>query len=307
MIFPLWVQGLSTKRWPYVTTAIVAINILVFVMTKPQMDEESRRMAKVEFPLLLIAAAHPEVEPPAQVKPLVDSFQKDNRQLFERIRSGKQPPMSTWESDMREWSPSHAASEMAKLAQELGQSDQDSLLEKYAFHPYKPSASFVTANFLHGGWMHLIFNMWFLWLAGTMMEDVWGPLVYTIFYLLAGVAGLIAHATTYPHSVLPVLGASGAIAGLIGAFLVRFPETKIDLVFIFFFFRIIRFSWAACFVLPLWLLVQIFWGTLIRESGGVAYWAHIGGFLFGMVMAIALRQMGVERMVVDPAEVGFSA
>jgi membrane associated rhomboid family serine protease len=305
MIFPFWVQGLSTRRWPYVTTAIIIINFLVFLATHAQMNEELRKMAQVEFPMLLIAAAHPEAEPPPQVKPLIDSFAKDNKELWDRIRSGKQPPMSLWERDMREWGPVQANSEMAKLAAQLEQTQHESLMEEYAFHPYRPTlASFVTANFLHGGWLHLIFNMWFLWLAGTMMEDVWGPLVYAIFYLLAGVAGLIAHATTYPHSILPVLGASGAIAGLIGAFLVRFPETKIDLIMIY--FRIIRFAWPAYFVLPLWLLLQVFWGSLARTSGGVAYWAHIGGFLFGAAIAIGLRQIGIERTIAEPVDAEFN-
>lgn len=306
MIFPLWVQGLGERRWPYVTTAIIVINLFVFLGTHEQMEKESRRMAEVEFPMLLIAAAHPEVQPPANVKPLIDAFAQDNKELWDRIRSGNQPPMSSWDREMREWGPIESNREMTRLAEQLEDAQQGSVLEKYAFHPYRPTlASFVTANFLHGGWMHLIFNMWFLWLAGTMMEDVWGPLVYTIFYLLAGMAGLIAHATMYPHSILPLLGASGAIAGLIGAFLVRFPDARIHLVMIF--IRIIRFAWPAYFVLPLWLLVQIFWGSLAHASGGVAYYAHIGGFIFGAAIAIALRQIGIERRIAEPVDAQFSS
>ena len=263
-------------------------------------------MAEVEFPMLLIAAAHPEVQPPPQVKPLVDSFAQDNKELWGRIRSGDLPAMSSWDREMREWGPIESNREMTRLAEQLEEAQQGSVLEKYAFHPYRPTlVSFLTANFLHGGWMHLIFNMWFLWLAGTMMEDVWGPLVYTIFYLFAGMAGLIAHATMYPHSILPLLGASGAIAGLIGAFLVRFPDAKIHLVMIF--IRIIRFAWPAYFVLPLWLLVQIFWGSLAHASGGVAYYAHIGGFVFGAAIAVALRQIGIERAIAQPADAQFSS
>jgi len=302
MIFPLWVEGLGTRRWPYVTTALIVINFVVFLGTHEQIENESRKTADIELPMLLIAAAHPEVQPPREVKPLIDSFAQENKALWEGVRSGKQPPLSAWDSEMRDWGPLEASREMAKLADQLKAVEQDSLLKNYAFYPYHPALlSLITANFLHGGWLHLIFNMWFLWLAGTMMEDVWWPVVYTCVYLLFGAAALLAHGYTYPHSSLPVLGASGAIAGLIGAFLIRFPEVKIDLIFIF--FRIIRFAWPAIFVLLLWLLVQIFWGSLMRTSGGVAYWAHIGGFIFGALIAIAFRQMGIERPIVEPAEI----
>lgn len=303
MIFPLWVQGLGERRWPYVTTVIIAINCLVFVMTHAQIGKDSQNFARLEVPIVLIAAAHPDAQAPAKMKPVIDAFAQDQKELWDGVRSGKQRPINEWDREMRDWGAGQATNEMASLAQQLELAQQDSVLPQYAFHPYRPTIlSFFTANFLHGGWLHLIFNMWFLWLAGAMMESTWGPLVYAGFYLLAGVAGLIAQATTYPHSIIPVLGASGAIAGLIGAFLVRFPYAKIDLLVIF--IRIMRFAWPACIVLPLWIIVQVAWATMGRQSGGVAYWAHIGGFVFGGLMAIALRQMGLERTIptVDEAE-----
>lgn len=297
MIFPFWVQGLAEKRWPYVTTGLIVINCVVFLMTHARIEQEMRDTARLEVPILLIAAAHPDAQPPAEIKPLVDSFAQDQKELWDGVRTGKQAPISEWDREMRDWGAGQASSEMAALTEQLEQVQQDSVLQNYALYPYRPTIlSFCTATFLHGGWLHLIFNMWFLWLAGAMMESAWGPLVYAGFYLFAGAAGLIIQATTYPHSIIPVLGASGAIAGLIGAFLVRFPEVKIDLVVIF--FPVARFAWPAYIILPLWLLVQIAWGSLSRASGGgVAYWAHIGGFVFGGVMAIALRYMGLERPV----------
>ena len=297
MIFPLWVQGLGDRPWPWVTTVLIILNCLVFFATHAQVEQDTRNMARYELPMLLIAAAHPDAQPPADVKPLVDAFAQDNKELWNGIRSGKQPPINEWDRGMRDWGAGQASDEMASLAFQLKRAEQGSVLRKYAFYPYQPTAaSFFTANFLHGGWLHLIFNMWFLWLAGAMMESAWGPAIYTGFYLLAGVTGLIAQATTYPHSVIPVLGASGAIAGLIGGFLVRFPQAKIDLLIVY--FRIVRVAWPASIVLPVWILLQLLWGSLSR--GGVAYWAHIGGFVFGMAMAMALRMMGLERSVAEP-------
>ncbi len=99
--------------------------------------------------------------------------------------------------------------------------------------PAQPTAiSYLTANFLHGGWMHLIGNMWFLWLAGFVLEDVWGRWLYSAFYLIAGAAALQFYAWSNPGSITPTLGASGAVAALMGAFLVRFPKMKIEMAWL---------------------------------------------------------------------------
>ena len=91
-----------------------------------------------------------------------------------------------------------------------------------------PEAAYETANFLHGGWIHLIGNMWFLWLAGFILEDTWGRVIYSIFYLVAGAAALRFYAWCSQGSFIPLVGASGAVAALMGAFLIRFPKLKIE-------------------------------------------------------------------------------
>src|SRR5208282_4136874 len=170
-----------------------------------------------------------------------------------------------------------------------------SITQRYAFVPAQPTAiSYLTANFLHGGWLHLIGNMWFLWLAGFVLEDVWGRWLYSVFYLIAGVAALQFYAWTNPGSITPTLGASGAVAALMGAFLVRFPNMKIEMAWLFF-FRLYRFKAAAYWLLPLWLLMEVFYGSLFGSSSGVAHWAHVGGFLFGAAAALAIQHSGLEH------------
>ena len=200
---------------------------------------------------------------------------------------------------------------MARLGADLEQSQQSSVTWNYAFHPYHPTPwSYVTANFLHGGWLHIIFNMWFLWLAGTILEDAWGRVVYPIFYLVSGAVALLVHAVIFPGSLVPVVGASGAIAGLMGGFLARFPKTKIKLMWIWLFgLRRYKFYVPAYILLPLWLAIQVFWGLLAGSASGVAYWAHVGGFAFGMVGAVILRSTGISahasshrgKSLVDPS------
>jgi membrane associated rhomboid family serine protease len=184
--------------------------------------------------------------------------------------------------------------------------DRASIDAHYAFVPAHPAAiSYLTANFLHGGWMHLIGNMWFLWLAGFVLEDHWGRWLYSAFYLMAGAAALQIHAWANPGSNTATLGASGAIAALMGAFLVRFPKIKIEMVWVLWFsllrlartgnpFRYLRFYAAAYWLLPLWLAMEVFYGTLFGQDG-VAHWAHVGGFVFGALAAIAVRYSGLEQ------------
>lgn len=140
----------------------------------------------------------------------------------------------------------------------------------------------LTALFMHGSWLHIVGNMIFLWAFGPEMEDVMGPLRYTAFYLLGGIVSMLAQVAVDPTATLPCLGASGAIAAVMGAFVVTYPRDRIRVLLILgFFFRITRMP--AALLIGLWFLVQLFSvGTIADvQSGGVAYMAHIGGIAFG--------------------------
>ncbi len=152
-----------------------------------------------------------------------------------------------------------------------------------------PSAvglSLVSSMFLHGGWLHLLGNMWYLWIFGDNIEDRLGHLRFLVFYLVAGIVSALAHAFFNPGSPVPTVGASGAIAGVLGAYAQAFPRARVvTLVPIFFFFQVIALP--ALLVLGLWFVFQFLSGALSMGgagSGGVAWWAHIGGFAFGYVV-----------------------
>jgi membrane associated rhomboid family serine protease len=144
----------------------------------------------------------------------------------------------------------------------------------------------LTSMFLHGGWLHLFGNMWFLWLFGDNLEDEMGHLRYLGFYLLGGLAAAALQIASGPGSPLPMVGASGAIAGVMGGYLLLFPRARVDVLFIFvIFFRI--FAIPAWIVLGVWFALQLFSGAVTpTDEGGVAYWAHAGGFLAGLVLAL---------------------
>ena len=143
-----------------------------------------------------------------------------------------------------------------------------------------------TSMFLHGGWMHLAGNMLFLWIFGDNLEEEMGHVGFLLFYLSCGVAAGLAQALPDPGSPVPMVGASGAIAGVMGGYLMLFPRAKVDVLFIFLiFFRI--FAVPAWIVLGLWFGIQIFAGlSTPSDAGGVAYWAHAGGFVAGLLLTL---------------------
>ena len=147
-------------------------------------------------------------------------------------------------------------------------------------------APIVTSIFLHGGWLHLIGNMWFLWIFGDNIEDELGHFPYLLFYVGCGLLASLAHVVANPQSTIPAVGASGAIAGVMGAYMVRFPWARIvTLVPIFLFFTTIEIP--AVVMLFYWFAIQFFSGAAsfgAESSGGVAWWAHIGGFVAGAAL-----------------------
>jgi membrane associated rhomboid family serine protease len=153
-------------------------------------------------------------------------------------------------------------------------------------------ATLVTSMFLHGGWLHLIGNMWFLWIYGDNVEDLLGHGKFLLFYLLCGVAAGVAHVALNLESRVPTVGASGAIAGVMGAYLVKFPRSRIvTLVPIFFFLTTIEIP--ASLILVYWFVVQFFsgFGSIgysNMSEGGVAWFAHVGGFLAGALLVMLL-------------------
>jgi membrane associated rhomboid family serine protease len=153
---------------------------------------------------------------------------------------------------------------------------------------------FLTSIFIHGGWMHLISNMWSLWIFGDNVEDRMGHIRFLFFYLLCGIAAGVVHWVTNLHSQIPTVGASGAIAGVMGAYFLLYPYSRvITMVPVFFYPVFIEIP--AVFYLGLWFYSQFLSGVMSlvtpRDIGGIAWWAHIGGFLAGgLLMPLFIRR-----------------
>ncbi|HMJ14062.1 MAG TPA: rhomboid family intramembrane serine protease [Polyangiaceae bacterium] len=140
----------------------------------------------------------------------------------------------------------------------------------------------LTSMFLHGGWMHLIGNMWFLWLFGNNVEDSMGRGRFIVFYLLSGLGAALAQVFADPSSIVPMVGASGAISGVMGAYILLYPRVRVFTLIPLGFF-ITSLALPAWVMLGYWMLLQVV-GGLGGSEGGVAFWAHVGGFVAGLVL-----------------------
>jgi len=307
LFIPLRHENNEGRRWPIITISIILLNLVIFLGTHGRIDAESAQRTEVQAHLIMLAAMHPDLTMTPEAQAYIGDFQKKNPGLWHEAQSETRDLADAWDARIRLTEDvTVLQGEMDSLSEQFSSLQRSSVLEKYAFVPAHPSAiSYISAAFLHGGWLHLIGNMWFLWLAGAILEDTWGRITYPLFYLAAGIVANVFHAWFNPGSTVPAFGASGAVAALMGAFLVRYARTKIEIAVVIgprslanlALGRGIRFKAAAYWLLPLWLVMEIFSGALFGASSGVAHWAHVGGFVFGALAAAGIQHSGLEKHV----------
>ena len=242
-----------TTRIPWVTIALIAVNVAVFLLWEPIFGHSNLSQQTFFF-------CHAEI--PWEVVHRVSL-----------AAGGSAARHAIGQAHIVQ--PGAAPAFQAYLAQHCG-------------HKSWWEAVFV-AMFLHGGWLHIGGNMLYLWIFGNNVEDKIGPFFYLVFYFLGGIAATALQTAVGPNSVIPNLGASGAIAAVLGAYLVMFPRRRV--LVLLFFFLITMIEIPAVVVLGFWFLLQFFSGaTSLTQhiQGGVAYFAHVGGFVFGMAAAFLL-------------------
>ena len=170
----------------------------------------------------------------------------------------------------------------------------------HLFTMHEQIAAIFTSMFLHGGWIHLIGNMWVLWIFGDNVEDRLGHAGYVVLYLASGVAAAMLHIYTNAGSAVPTIGASGAIAGIMGAYFRFYPFARVETLIPPFFFGP-TFVLPAILFLGWWFLLQFFNGALSlgARSGGVAWWAHVGGFIFGFAVCLVIPRRRTQRSYLE--------
>jgi membrane associated rhomboid family serine protease len=244
-----------TTHLPWVTLGIIALNILAFVIWEPTFVGGEKGQERQQTFFFCNAEIPWEVTHQTTLADGGEAAQEAIEKGFEE-------------------SPADA------------RADQEFLREHCGHKVWWESVFF--AMFLHAGWLHIGGNMLFLWVFGNNVEDKLGPLKYFLFYLLAGIAASLAQLAIAPDSVVPNLGASGAIAGVLGAYILMFPRRRVLTLVIFFLITLVYLP--AWLVLGSWFVLQLFsgvgsLGSRVNAGGGVAFFAHIGGFVFGLIMA----------------------
>jgi membrane associated rhomboid family serine protease len=298
MLIPLRHENMQGRRWPIITFGIIGLNVLIFLGTHWTMEKQAPAFGQVRVHLLILAAMHPDAKVTGKAQQFISDIQTKNPAMWKQAQNPNRDLQDAWDAKMRlkaDEDPQGIQDEMDSLCQQYDELESASLISKYGYIPAHPTLTgLIAGNFLHAGWLHLIGNMWFLWLAGAILEDTWGRIIYPVFYMIAGMLAFQVHALVNAGSIVPTIGASGAIAGLMGAFLVRFPTTKIEMGWLLL-YRFHRFKMQAYWLLPLWLVQELLYGSLFHSSG-VAHWAHVGGFVFGALIALGVQKSGLEQM-----------
>ena len=191
--------------------------------------------------------------------------------------------------------------EWKKAYDEFQEARNKSISQKHGFVSTDFDLStLISYMFLHAGFMHLFGNMWFLWLVGLNVEDEWGRPFFLGFYILSGIVAALLYAAM-THSNIPMIGASGALAGVMGAFTIQYYKSKIYFLFLWLIPPIFKiFPLYAWFYLPLWFLLQLFYAVFLTDYSNTAFWAHVGGFGFGVAVVLFLRHSGLEKKYLTP-------
>lgn len=280
LVVPLSHERNLARRWPWVSTAIVFLNVAaLFLCTiadqRVATGIEERVQRAAEY-----YAEHPWLELRSPLSTLLPALA--------RTVPARTPAPEAALAEQQ--------TELDRYTQDIAQALHQLSSWRYGYnHARGEWPGLLTHQFLHGGVMHLLFNMWFLWLVGCNVEDAWGRLLFPAFYLSGGAIAGLAHAWMVGSSSLTLIGASGAVAAAMGAFLVRFARTRIRF-FGLLPLRSMTFAAPAYVMLPLWVMGEFVSG--VADNGpGVAHWAHVGGFAYGLLVALGLRLSGIEQRI----------
>jgi membrane associated rhomboid family serine protease len=300
ILLPYGHEHTTVRRLPWVTIGIMALCLVAFILSgrwRP-LPREDFQISKDIFEALEWYAEHPYLK-------LDQEFQEtflggaDDEQMKEMLGYLSQlrqhnPPLGVLLSEQEH---------LDTLTSRAVDAFRGHTLRRWGLVPAdKGVVGWLTHMFLHAGWLHLLGNMLILFLAGPFIEDVWGRPIYLGFYIVSGLVAAFFHILSDPSSSVPMIGASGAIAGVMGAFLIRYGTTKIKF---FYLFLLIRgtFRAPAWLMIPIWFVGQVWMGLLTSEldiQAGVAYWAHIGGFALGVGVAWFMASKKIEERFVHP-------
>jgi membrane associated rhomboid family serine protease len=297
MLLPIGHDSGSVRRQPWVTWALMATCVAIFLGTHAQQGRIETEHERLLLEAVAYVAEHPYLDPPdGLASALGPGFEQERRSLREIFELSGAPVDALTRAKEQ--------AHLESLVSEAGTLRASHPFYRFGLVPGDPQpVGWLGHMFLHAGWMHLLGNLLLLFLTGPFVEDRWGRPAFLGFYVLSGLAAAGLFAARFPELAVPLVGASGAIAGCMGAFLVRFFRTRLRYLYWFGIF-VGTFSAPAWLMLPLWfgnelLMARITEAVAPLGGAGVAYWAHVGGFVFGALAAGALRALRVEERFFD--------
>jgi membrane associated rhomboid family serine protease len=299
LLLPIGIHENEVRRHPIVSYTIMAVTLVVFLLTTllPYQRDLRRQVGAAAQETFQFFEDHPYLEAPPEIRPLIPddvaAELSEARSLALTQQNG--PSQHQLEVDQ---------GKLNALSANFGEIRARLPSFRYGLIPSAPTVyGFVTYIFLHGGWLHLLGNLLFFFLSGPFIEDLYGRPLFLVLYLAFGATAGLAHLELAGSSSAPLIGASGAIAGVMGVFCFRLFNKHVRFLcipFIVLPFWHFTFKVRAIFVLPLWFAEQVVYARFSPDAG-VAWWAHIGGFLAGLVAALLIGILGVERHIVNPA------
>jgi len=298
MIFPYGQERNSVRVLPWVTIAIILVNFFVHQYVISKNKELYPKVVDVGIEMIRYYRQHPYLILGIgdSKKENLNYTESQNKFLetFRKSYKGKIPDKDTVIKEQKV---------LTSYVKKLYKIKQDSPYVKWGFTPSKKSLkTSITYMFIHGGWFHLLGNLFLLYLVGPYVEDVWGKTMYGVAYIIIGILSAYVFAMHYPDMIGPLIGASGAISGILGAFLVKFWNTRIKF-FYWFWFVFGTFKAPAWLILPIWFVNELIsaksMDSIYKHGGNVAHWAHIWGFVFGFLIAVILSLLKYEEKFVN--------
>ncbi len=300
IVIPIGHESNEVRRLPWITFGIMALCFIVHIFISIQVSDAKNELMSSGEELITYYFNHPYLVLDTEIKNMI--FGEDGSERMEAMLSiyrqtATRPDRTTREAEQKK---------LDELTQTFMGSMNAFPYRKWGFIPADKSfIALLTYMFIHGGWLHLFGNLLLLYLTGPFIEDLWGRPVYIAFYVIMGMLSALLYAQHYPNFAGPLIGASGAIAGVMGAFLIKYWKTKMRFFYwIGFFFRG-TFEAPAFVMLPLWLLMEVFNAKVVdsintQGGGGVAHWAHVWGFVLGAGVALAMMHFKIEEKYIHP-------
>ena len=290
------------RRLPKATIGLIAVNVVVFLLTWFVMKAEMKSLAEKQRQLIMQGISYLVESESNEADPMGFLF------TLPELRKKAKTPDTALAFLVEKLEPHRKKyKDWFEEYEEFKTLEKNLLIKKLGFVPADfPSLGVITHMFVHAGWLHIILNMWFLYLVGICLEDVWGRFNFLGFYFLGGLAAALLQYLFSSGSHTPMVGASGAVAAVMGAFAVRYATQNIDCLLLAFFFVypiVRRFLAPAWLLLILWFGAQLFFAEMYRgigEEGSVAFWSHVGGFMFGAGFASVLKLGKIEEKVIQP-------